>query len=100
MTDTTLPKARLEALTDGIFAAAMTLLVLELKIPEPVPGHSLFDSLRRRSMFAMGVVVPGIVTALAEIAVGVSAGLAPWLYLLLIGAGIVRPPIRHARLPR
>ena len=29
-----LPKARLEALTDGIFAVTMTLLVLDLKFPE------------------------------------------------------------------
>ena len=28
-----LPKARLEALTDGIFAVTMTLLVLDLKFP-------------------------------------------------------------------
>jgi transmembrane protein TMEM174 (potassium channel) len=28
------PKARIDALTDGIFAVAMTLLVLELKLPE------------------------------------------------------------------
>ncbi len=30
-----LSKARLEALTDGIFAVTMTLLVLDLKLPEP-----------------------------------------------------------------
>lgn len=29
-----LPKSRVEALTDGIFAIAMTLLVLELKVPD------------------------------------------------------------------
>jgi uncharacterized membrane protein len=29
-----LPKSRMEALTDGIFAIAMTLLVLELKVPD------------------------------------------------------------------
>jgi uncharacterized membrane protein len=28
------PKARLDALTDGIFAVAMTLLVLELRVPD------------------------------------------------------------------
>jgi uncharacterized membrane protein len=32
------PKARLDALTDGIFAVAMTLLVLELRVPEQ-PGN-------------------------------------------------------------
>src|SRR6185437_4815140 len=43
-----LSKARMEALTDGIFAIAMTLLVLELKVPElprSVPAHELLRSL-------------------------------------------------------
>ncbi len=31
-----LPKARIEAITDGIFAVSMTLLVLDLKLPEHV----------------------------------------------------------------
>jgi uncharacterized membrane protein len=35
-----LPKARLEALTDGIFAVTMTLLVLDLKLAERVPADS------------------------------------------------------------
>jgi uncharacterized membrane protein len=33
-------KHRVEALTDGIFAVAMTLLVIELKIPDPAAIHS------------------------------------------------------------
>src|SRR6266849_10648166 len=33
-----LSKGRMEALTDGIFAIAMTLLVLELKVPELAKG--------------------------------------------------------------
>jgi uncharacterized membrane protein len=43
-----LSKHRLEALTDGIFAVAMTLLVIELKIPEAVHGKGqpeLLDAL-------------------------------------------------------
>src|ERR1700675_4105475 len=31
------PKARLDALTDGIFAVAMTILVLDLRLPEDFP---------------------------------------------------------------
>jgi uncharacterized membrane protein len=39
-------KNRLEALSDGIFAIVMTLLVLDLKVPaDIVPGH-LWDTLR------------------------------------------------------
>ena len=34
-----LSKGRIEALTDGIFAIAMTLLVLDLKFPESLPRH-------------------------------------------------------------
>ena len=39
-----LSKARLEALTDGIFAVTMTLLVLDLKFPEPAAGQTTFDA--------------------------------------------------------
>lgn len=35
-----LPKARLEALVDGVFAIAMTILVLEVKVPELANGRS------------------------------------------------------------
>jgi len=199
-----LPKARLEAITDGIFAVAMTLLVLEVKVSEPVGGAGGLEDLRklvdvldnyvisfvvlavfwighlrvmrrvrepdtaftvtnlafaffttlvpplttylgdhpespraavlyggnlllllaceallwrrvcrrlandtfpdaaagwslvrRRYAVAMGVVLAGIAVALAEIALSPSKGLAPWFYLLLIAAGIVRPPRRR-----
>jgi len=201
-----LPKARLEAITDGIFAVAMTLLVLEVKVPEPVAGAAVADGLQqlvdtldnyvisfvvlavfwighlrvmrrlrepdttftvtnlafaffttlvpplttylgdhpeapraailyggnlllllaceallwrrvchrlandtfpdaaaawslvvRRYALAMAVVLAGIAIALAEIALTPSKGLAPWFYLLLIAAGIVRPARRRTR---
>ena len=39
-----LSKGRLEALTDGIFAVTMTLLVIDLKIPDPEPGQTAFGA--------------------------------------------------------
>lgn len=39
-------KTRLENLTDGVFAIILTLLVLELKIPEHVSHASLMEGLR------------------------------------------------------
>lgn len=39
------PKGRVEALTDGIFAVAMTLLVLDLRLPESLVVHNQADLL-------------------------------------------------------
>ena len=50
-----LSKSRIEALTDGIFAIAMTLLVLDLKIPDlpkPVSGSALLAAIgQEKSVF-------------------------------------------------
>ena len=35
----TFPKSRIDALTDGIFAFAMTLLVLDIRLPSDLPIH-------------------------------------------------------------
>lgn len=40
-----IPKLRLDALTDGVFAIAMTLLILEIRLPEGVEPHSAQDLL-------------------------------------------------------
>lgn len=39
----TFPKSRIDALTDGIFAFAMTLLVLDIRLPPDLPIHSDAD---------------------------------------------------------
>lgn len=50
--DTGLPsKGRIEALTDGIFAVAMTLLVLDLKLPDSLVGTD--DEGLRRALVAL-----------------------------------------------
>jgi uncharacterized membrane protein len=61
-----LPPSRIEALADGIFAVAMTLLVLELHVPELGPGASdarllsALESLVPKALsFASGFVILG-----------------------------------------
>ena len=44
-----IPKARLDALTDGIFAFAMTLLVLDLRLPDGFAAASAGDLLHALS---------------------------------------------------
>ena len=45
------PKKRLEAFSDGVFAIAITLLVLEIAIPKVAGGELLAEILRERQMF-------------------------------------------------
>lgn len=59
-----LPPHRLEALTDGIFAITMTLLVLELRLPEAIGPASLADQLQdllpKFAVFLISFVVLGV----------------------------------------
>jgi uncharacterized membrane protein len=59
-------------------------------------GPSTWRLSRQRHYFAIGVVLLGIAIALIEIRIGASQGLATWIYLLLIGAGLYRPTIALA----
>lgn len=52
------PKSRLEALTDGIFAVAMTLLVLDLKIPDDTGAPTNEASLVRALLTLAPKLVP------------------------------------------
>ncbi len=55
-----LPKSRMEALTDGIFAIAMTLLVLELKVPDlpkSIGSPELLHHLRQETPAFIGFLI-------------------------------------------
>jgi uncharacterized membrane protein len=58
-------KARLEAFSDGVFAIAITLLVLEIKVPSAHDGHSLAHGLLELwpsyAGFAVSFVTIGII---------------------------------------
>ena len=52
-----IPKLRLDALTDGVFAVVMTLLVLELRLPESFHPGSGADLLHRLGELAPQVLI-------------------------------------------
>lgn len=49
---------------------------------------------RKRYGAALAVVIAGIVAAMIEIRIGVTGWHSRWIYVLLIGLGVVRPPVR------
>ena len=51
----------------------------------------LWRTMRRRIAFAIAIVVAGILTALVEIRLGATEGFAPYVYLLLLASGMLRP---------
>jgi len=61
-----IPKARLDALTDGVFAFAMTLLVLNLQLPDdfhPANAAEMLDALSRLWLPALAYVISFVVLA-------------------------------------
>ncbi len=52
MTPSVISRNRLECLFDGIFAIAMTILVLELKVPDLADPHSAVEMGRKMAVYA------------------------------------------------
>jgi uncharacterized membrane protein len=52
-----IPKPRLDALTDGVFAVAMTLLVIDLRLPESFVPHDAAELARTLRALAPQVIV-------------------------------------------
>jgi len=82
------PKARIDALTDGIFAVAMTLLVLDIRLPEDVhPGtggellRALADLWPRFIPYVVSFIVLGL----------------RWLWNVEIGKSIETVDLKWAR---
>ena len=50
--------------------------------------------MRARYAGVVAVVVAGVVAALIELSVSATSVHSRWIYLLLIGLGIVRPPVK------
>ena len=59
--------------------------------------QATWRTVSHRYAVALGIVLAGIGAALVEIAIGRSADVAPWVYLLLLAAGVMRPALRTAR---
>jgi uncharacterized membrane protein len=57
--------ARLLALSDGVFAIVLTLLVLEIQVPDLARGQSLTDALREVRPSFIGFLISFGVTAIA-----------------------------------
>ena len=59
-----MPKDRLEAFSDGVFAIAITLLVLELDVPHPAHGslaHALAEQWPAYAAYVVSFLTIGII---------------------------------------
>ena len=59
-----MPKDRLEAFSDGVFAIAITLLVLELDVPHPADGglaHALAEQWPAYAAYVVSFLTIGII---------------------------------------
>ena len=102
LTPLPLPKPRLEALTDGIFAVSMTLLVLDLKLPEHVGGEArqVFANLLRLLPHIDDYVISFVVLCLYWLAhlrllqrIGDVDGAFVWLNLAFLLCTTFVPPL-------
>lgn len=62
-------------------------------VPDPA---AVWRFVRARFAMALGAVVLGIIAALVEIRLGVSEGIATYVYLLLLAVGVARPMLGDA----
>jgi uncharacterized membrane protein len=65
---------RLEAFSDGVLAVAITLLVLDIRVPQPTPGYSLAHELARNwpsyAAYATSFITIGIIWINHHVMVG------------------------------
>ena len=67
---------------------------LGLPLPESPPVRFV----RLRFALAIGIVIAGVMIALAEIRLGVSEGKASYVYLLMLGLGVAKPMFGRTRM--
>jgi uncharacterized membrane protein len=83
-------------LFEGLLYRRMCKTLANETVSDP---EALWRFARRRFLIAAGVVLLGVTAALVEIEVGESVGLASYVYLLLIAAGVFRPVYRIGPTP-
>jgi uncharacterized membrane protein len=61
-------------------------------------AEALWRFVRLRFALAIGIVIAGVLIALAEIRLGVSEGKASYVYLLMLGLGVAKPMFGRERI--
>ena len=61
-------------------------------------AEALWRFVRLRFALAIGIVVAGVMIALAEIRLGMTEGKASYVYLLMLGLGVAKPMFGRTRM--
>lgn len=75
-------------------------MCLRLSNDRATVGADLWRTMRVRFATAIAIVAAGILIALVEIRLGVTEGFAPYVYLLLLASGVLRPLVSKAHRKR